>query len=43
MEKSYRKLGLNQLADDAHQILTKTFPESVYVAGAPEKPWWKFW
>ena len=43
MEKSYRKLGLTQLADDAHQILTKTFPESVYVAGVPEKPWWKFW
>ena len=43
MEQSYRKLGLTQLADDAHQILTKTFPESVYVAGGPAKPWWKFW
>ena len=43
MEKSYRKLGLTQLADDAHGILAKTFPKSVYVAGVPDKPWWKFW
>jgi outer membrane protein assembly factor BamD len=43
MERSYRKLGLTQLADDAHQILEKTFPQSLYVAGTPAKPWWKFW
>jgi outer membrane protein assembly factor BamD len=43
MERSYRNLGLTQLADDAHGILTKTFPQSVYIAGAPSKPWWKLW
>jgi outer membrane protein assembly factor BamD len=43
MERSYQKLGLTQLAQDAHQILARTFPESVYIAGAPEKPWWKIW
>ena len=44
MVKSYRRLGLDQLADDAHAILEKTFPESVYLAqNAPAKPWWKIW
>ncbi len=43
MEQSYRKLGLTQLADDSHRILEKTFPKSIYVAGGPAKPWWKFW
>ena len=44
MVKSYRKLGLTQLADDAHAILEKTFPDSVYLAAnAPAKPWWKIW
>ena len=43
MERSYRNLGLTQLAEDTHGILEKTFPQSVYVAGAPAKPWWKLW
>jgi outer membrane protein assembly factor BamD len=44
MVNSYRKLGLTQLADDAHAILEKTFPNSVYLAqNAPSKPWWKIW
>ena len=43
MERSYRKLGLAQLADDAHQILARTFPQSIYIAGVPDKPWWKIW
>ena len=25
------------------QILAKTFPDSTYVTGATDKPWWKFW
>jgi outer membrane protein assembly factor BamD len=42
--KSYGKLGLTQLADDSKRILASTFPNSIYVAGAPPaKPWWKFW
>jgi outer membrane protein assembly factor BamD len=44
MEKSYRKLGLAQLADDSHRILEKTFPKSVYLAAnTPPKAWWKWW
>jgi outer membrane protein assembly factor BamD len=43
MERSYRKMGLAQLADDAHRILEKTYPQSVYIAGVPDKPWWKLW
>ncbi len=43
MVRSYRKLGLTQLADDAHGILEKTFPQSIYLAAAARKPWWKVW
>jgi outer membrane protein assembly factor BamD len=43
MVRSYQKLGLTQLADDAKRILEKTYPNSVYVAGVADKPWWKFW
>ena len=43
MEKSYRKLGLTQLADDARHVLEKTFPQSTYVVAGSSKPWWKFW
>ncbi len=41
--KSYDKLGLVQLRDDSQKILEKTFPQSPYVSGVPDKPWWKFW
>ena len=41
--KSYDKLGLVQLRDDSLAVLRKTFPDSVYLAGPVEKPWWKFW
>jgi outer membrane protein assembly factor BamD len=43
LAKSYDKLGLVQLRDDALAILRKTFPDSVYLAGPVDKPWWKFW
>lgn len=43
MVHSYEKMGLKQLADDAHRILVKTYPQSLYIAGVPEKPWWKVW
>ena len=44
MVRSYRNLGLTQLADDAHAILEKTFPSSVYLAAnAPPRPWWRIW
>ena len=41
--KSYDKLGLTQLRDDSLGILRKTFPDSIYLAGQVDKPWWKFW
>src|SRR5580765_754233 len=43
LAKSYDKLGLTQLRDDSLLILKKTFPDSIYLAAAPPKPWWKFW
>jgi outer membrane protein assembly factor BamD len=39
LAKSYDKLGLVQLRDDTLAVLKKTFPDSVYLAGTPEKPW----
>ena len=41
--KSYDKLGLTQLRDDSLGILRKTFPDSIYLAGQVDKPWWKIW
>ena len=40
---SYDKLELPQLRDDAQRVLKQTFPESHYVTGASDRPWWKFW
>ncbi len=41
--KSYDKLGLVQLRDDTMRILRQTFPDSIYLAGPVDKPWWKLW
>jgi len=38
--RSYDKLGLPQLRDDAQRVLKSTFPD---FSLPPEKPWWKFW
>jgi outer membrane protein assembly factor BamD len=43
LAKSYDKLGLMQLRDDSLRVLKQTFPDSVYLAGTPPKPWWKLW
>jgi len=44
LTRSYEKLGLTQLADDSRRILLNTYPQSSYLADAPQsKPWWKFW
>ena len=43
LRNSYQKLNMPQLAEDSQQILAKTFPESRYVTGASDKPWWQFW
>ncbi len=43
--RSYDKLGLNDLRDDADRVFQKNFPNSVYLRGGPKKdiPWWKIW
>ena len=43
LARSYDKLGLPQLRDDTLRILRQTFPDSIYLAGPVEKPWWKLW
>ena len=44
--RSYDKLGLTDLRDDADRVFQKNFPNSVYLKGGPKKasgPWWKIW
>lgn len=46
MAKSYDKLNLPDLRDDALRVLKLNFPNSPYVAGdgpVTAKPWWKLW
>ncbi|MEO8487983.1 MAG: outer membrane protein assembly factor BamD [Betaproteobacteria bacterium] len=43
MMRAYDKLSLAQLRDDTQAILVRTYPGSPYLAGVPQKPWWKFW
>lgn len=46
MARSYEKLGLNDLRDDALRVLKLNFPKSDYVNSdvkVQEKAWWKFW
>jgi outer membrane protein assembly factor BamD len=42
MAKSYDKLGLTQLHDDAQRVLKDTFPNGKYFT-AEATPWWNFW
>ncbi|MDR2259735.1 MAG: outer membrane protein assembly factor BamD [Azoarcus sp.] len=45
MVKSYDKLGLADLRDDADRVLRQNFPESPYFSGGPGdgRPWWQLW
>ncbi len=46
MAKSYDKLGLPDLRDDALKVLKHNFPNSPFIKGdglIQEKSWWKFW
>ena len=47
MAKSYDRLGLPQLRDDAERVLKASFPNSSFLAGngprAREKAWWQLW
>jgi outer membrane protein assembly factor BamD len=42
MVRSYDKLGLTQLRDDAQRVLKDTFPNGKYLM-ADARPWWNFW
>ena len=46
MAKSYDKLGLATPRDDALKVLTRNFPNSIYLNGKgpiKDKPWWQIW
>ena len=43
LRNSYQNLNLAQLSADTEKILVKTFPESRFVTGEAERPWWYFW
>ncbi|MDI4632348.1 outer membrane protein assembly factor BamD [Pelomonas sp. V22] len=46
MTQSYDKLGLKSLSADAQRVLSKSFPQSKYLAENStdkKKAWWKFW
>ena len=43
LAKSYDKLEMPRLRDDAERVLKQTFPESKYVTGVSDRPWWRFW
>jgi outer membrane protein assembly factor BamD len=40
--RSYERLGLPQLRDDARRVLTSTYPNGKYTL-PDDRPWWKFW
>jgi outer membrane protein assembly factor BamD len=42
MIRSYDRLGLMQLRDDAQRVLKETFPTGKYFS-ADSTPWWNFW
>lgn len=46
MARSYDRLGLAQLRDDAERVLKTSFPDSAYLTRgfqADDKPWWQLW
>ena len=47
MARSYDKLGLNQLRDDAERVLRTNYPNSALLTGDginyESKPWWQLW
>jgi outer membrane protein assembly factor BamD len=42
MVRSYDRLGLTQLRDDAQRVLKQTFPNGKYFT-AGTRPWWNLW
>ncbi|MBB5609524.1 outer membrane protein assembly factor BamD [Janthinobacterium sp. S3M3] len=46
MYRSYDKLGMTDLRDDALRVLTKNYPQTAFLSPEgvnKERRWWKFW
>jgi outer membrane protein assembly factor BamD len=46
MARSYDRLGLDALRDDADRVLKRNFPDSSFLREGLRRrddPWWKFW
>ena len=47
MMRSYDKLGLDQLRDDALRVLRQNYPTSPYLTAeglrTKQRTWWQFW
>jgi len=46
MARSYDRLGLDQLRDDADRVLRKNYPNSAFLSGGfrpADRAWWQFW
>lgn len=46
LARSYDRLGLNDLRDDADRVLKRNFPDSGFLRDGLRRrddPWWKFW
>ncbi len=47
LARSYDRLGLEQLRDDATRVLKQNFPDSAYLGADvlfdKKKPWWQLW
>jgi len=46
MARSYDKMGLSDLRDDALRVIKKNFPDSPFLTGKDlkkDRPWWRFW
>ena len=47
MSRSYDKLGLTQLRDDAERVLRQNYPQSPFLTAeglrTKERAWWQFW
>ena len=41
--KSYDKLGMNDLRDDAQRVLESNFDAAAPATTVPKAPWWKLW
>ena len=45
MVKSYDRLGMDKLRDDAKRVLDKTYPQwnKKVISTQKKLPWWQFW